>query len=344
MPILVRKDGERYVLVEGLHRLEACKQPRRGNILATSCRREDISFLCRQCFWIVRSVPAGRVAKRPCFPAPAAAFSNDIEPALPPRASIRQIGPAVRGFGVLSWFMKPGTFGIALAVGFVLLLAPVLNAFVALAFLMLWLPFAQKSAPVTPRARRIALALGSLFAANVFLVFKAVEAIEVPIAILTYFVYPLLTGISAAAVGLEPLSWKGAVAALIAFVGLGVMLGAHPTGLALAEPLLRWLRRPAACCSFADARPAARRDPLAITLYSMVSSTVLFVPACSSSSTRQPPATVLGWVAVIASRHLGRRHPGVFAPDWAHRPVSHRALHESEPLLRPLAAPLSWTR
>jgi sulfiredoxin len=25
-PILVRKDGERFVLVEGLHRLEACRQ------------------------------------------------------------------------------------------------------------------------------------------------------------------------------------------------------------------------------------------------------------------------------------------------------------------------------
>jgi sulfiredoxin len=25
-PILVRKDGDRFVLVEGLHRLEACKQ------------------------------------------------------------------------------------------------------------------------------------------------------------------------------------------------------------------------------------------------------------------------------------------------------------------------------
>ena len=25
-PILVRRDGERYVLVEGLHRLEACKE------------------------------------------------------------------------------------------------------------------------------------------------------------------------------------------------------------------------------------------------------------------------------------------------------------------------------
>lgn len=26
MPILVRPDGDRYVLVEGLHRLEACKE------------------------------------------------------------------------------------------------------------------------------------------------------------------------------------------------------------------------------------------------------------------------------------------------------------------------------
>ncbi len=26
VPILVRRDGDRYVLVEGLHRLEACKQ------------------------------------------------------------------------------------------------------------------------------------------------------------------------------------------------------------------------------------------------------------------------------------------------------------------------------
>jgi sulfiredoxin len=26
VPILVRRDGERFVLIEGLHRLEACKQ------------------------------------------------------------------------------------------------------------------------------------------------------------------------------------------------------------------------------------------------------------------------------------------------------------------------------
>jgi len=32
-PILVRQDGERFVLVEGLHRLEACKQLGEDTIL-----------------------------------------------------------------------------------------------------------------------------------------------------------------------------------------------------------------------------------------------------------------------------------------------------------------------
>jgi hypothetical protein len=44
---------------------------------------------------------------------------------------------AVRGFGVLSWFMAPGSLAVTLGVGFVMLLAPVINAFVALGFIML---------------------------------------------------------------------------------------------------------------------------------------------------------------------------------------------------------------
>ncbi len=44
---------------------------------------------------------------------------------------------AVRGLGVLSWFMAPGSLGVTLVVGFVMLCAPVLNAFAALGFVML---------------------------------------------------------------------------------------------------------------------------------------------------------------------------------------------------------------
>jgi hypothetical protein len=44
---------------------------------------------------------------------------------------------AVRGLGVLSWFMAPGSLGVVLVIGGVLLFAPVLQVFAALAFILL---------------------------------------------------------------------------------------------------------------------------------------------------------------------------------------------------------------
>jgi drug/metabolite transporter (DMT)-like permease len=256
----------------------------------------------------------------------------------PSRASIRQIGPAL--LGAFSFACADVLIKVTFRAGADALTASTLRGIVGLAFLMLWLRFAQKSAPVTPRARRIALALGVLFAANVFLVFKAVEAIEVPIAILTYFVYPLLTGISAAAVGLEPLSWKGAVAALIAFVGLGVMLGAHPGGLALAGVVAALAAAACRVLLLLLTRALLQGvNPLAITLYSMISSTVLFVLASLVLLDWQPPATVLGWVAVIA---LGISVMGgilgVFASTGRIGPFRTALFMNLEPLLTTIAS------
>lgn len=44
---------------------------------------------------------------------------------------------ALRGLGVLAWFLAPGTLGVALGVGFLMLAAPVINVFVVLGFIML---------------------------------------------------------------------------------------------------------------------------------------------------------------------------------------------------------------
>jgi hypothetical protein len=61
---------------------------------------------------------------------------------LPTLTSVRGIGRnlivffgalyAVRGFGVLSWFMAPGSLGVTLSVGFIMLAAPVIQVFAAL--------------------------------------------------------------------------------------------------------------------------------------------------------------------------------------------------------------------
>src|SRR6516165_1816255 len=106
------------------------------------------------------------------------------------------------------------------------------RAVLGLAILLGWMLLVPSRAAFGRRETWIALGLGVLFAGNVFLVFKAIETVEVPIAILTYFVYPLLTGLAAAASGLERVTWRGAAAAIAAFLGLALMIGAHPTTLA----------------------------------------------------------------------------------------------------------------
>ena len=81
----------------------------------------------------------------------------------PPRASIHQIGPAL--LGAFSFACADVLIKVTFRAGADVLTASTLRGIVGLAFLMLWLRFAPKSAPVPPRARRIALALGVLFAA-----------------------------------------------------------------------------------------------------------------------------------------------------------------------------------
>ena len=105
---------------------------------------------------------------------------------------------------------------------------------VGLALMTVWLRLGPKPPPVDARVRLISIGIGVLFSVLIFCLFKAIEANDVPTAILTYFIYPLLTGLVAAATGLERLRWQGVLCALAAFVGLAIMIGAHPAGLALA--------------------------------------------------------------------------------------------------------------
>jgi drug/metabolite transporter (DMT)-like permease len=209
------------------------------------------------------------------------------------------IGPAL--LGAVSFSCADVLTKVTLREGDVLTVAT-LRGVIGIAILSLWLQFTRpRKKPISPRARWIALGLGALFAANVVLVFKAIEAVEVPIAILTYFVYPLLTGMAAAAVGLEPLTWRGALTAVVAFLGLALMIGAHPAGVALSGIVAALA---GACCRVAlllVTRAAMQGvDAVAITWHSLISSTVLLGGAALLTLSWQPPVTGAGWIAVIA--------------------------------------------
>jgi probable blue pigment (indigoidine) exporter len=171
---------------------------------------------------------------------------------------------------------------------------------VGLAFMTLWLRLGPKP-PVDARVRWISLGVGVLFAALIFCLFKAIEANDVPTAVLTYFVYPLLTGLAASATGLEPLRWRGVACALAAFLGLAIMIGAHPAGLALAGIAYAV---GAACCRtgvlIVTRAFLFGADARLTTWYSVVAQLVIFVAISIVTQTWHPPQTDGGWAALVA--------------------------------------------
>jgi drug/metabolite transporter (DMT)-like permease len=242
-------------------------------------------------------------------------------------------GPVL--FGASSFACADMLSKVAFRAGGDPLTVSTLRGVIGVGVLLVWLQLAQLPSFIPARERTVALALGIVFAANIYLVFKAIEAIEVATAILTYFIYPLLTGISAAIVGLEKLTWRGLVAALFAFLGLAMMLGAHPTGLALAGVLAALA---AACCRVVlllVTRALMRAtDPVVMTFYSMISSTVLFVAVSLISLHWQPPTGTAGWLAVIGlSVFVSTGIVGVFASTVRIGPFRTALFMNLEPLL-----------
>jgi len=171
---------------------------------------------------------------------------------------------------------------------------------VGLAFMWIWLRLGLKPA-TNARVRWISIAIGILFAALIFCLFKAIEFNDVPTAVLTYFIYPLLTGLIASATGLERLRWQGVACALIAFLGLAIMIGAHPAGLALVGIAYAIA---AACCRtgvlIATRAFLIGADARLTTWYSVAAQVVVFLALSFATQTWTPPQTDAGWAALIA--------------------------------------------
>jgi len=259
-----------------------------------------------------------------------------------PQAGSRlaQIGPAL--LGASSFACADVLSKVALNAGADALTISVVRAVLGVAMLFAWLRLVPPSGAFAPRAKWISLGLGVLFAGNVFLLFKSFETVEVPIAILTYFVYPLLTGLAAAASRLETISWRGAAAAVAAFFGLALMLGAHPTTLAAAGILAAL---GAALCRvvvlLATRALLAGADALRITWYALLSSTAVFILATLATANWQPPATASGWLALVGlSLAVTTGLLGVFASTARIGPFRTALFMNLEPLLTAIGSAL----
>jgi probable blue pigment (indigoidine) exporter len=265
-----------------------------------------------------------------------------VDHSVTPHAGSRlaQIAPAL--LGATSFACADVLAKVTLKDGADALTVSAVRGVLGIAIIFAWLRFYPPPASFSPRAKWISLGLGALFAGNVLLLFKAIELVEVPIAILTYFVYPLLTGLAAAATGLEKITWRGVTAAVAAFLGLALMIGAHPTSLVIVGVVAAVA---AACCRVVmllvtrAMLPGA--DARLITWYSLISSTALLAAAALVTLNWQPPTTTGGWVALIVlSVAVTSGILGVFASTVRIGPFRTALFMNLEPLLATIGSAL----
>jgi drug/metabolite transporter (DMT)-like permease len=215
-----------------------------------------------------------------------------------PEDGLRALGPGVLAavsFGFSDIFTK-----LALLDGMDALTLATYRGVLGTLFVLAWLRTAPPRRPHTQRARLIALGVGLLFAGNLWLLFVAIRVVAVPIAILSYFVYPLLTGVIGAAIGLERLRPASAALAVVALLGLALMLGADTAHLA-------WLgvgfAIGAALCRVATllvARAAlSQADSRLTTWYSMLSSTAVLLIVSVVVGAPAFPHGAVGWVGFL---------------------------------------------
>jgi probable blue pigment (indigoidine) exporter len=165
-------------------------------------------------------------------------------------------------------------------------------------FFWFWLHHAPPSRPHTRRERLVSLAIGVMFAASTFGLLLAIQLLPLSIAILTYFAYPLLTGLAGAATGIDRVGARGLLAALAAFIGLAMMLGARLTDvepLGIASALFAAVMRVVILLTTRHSLHAT--DARLNTWYSLAPSALIFLLASALTQNWNMPESLLGWGA-----------------------------------------------
>jgi len=214
------------------------------------------------------------------------------------RGVFHQLGPVLTAavmFTVSDVFAK-----LALEGGTDVLSLLSFRSILGIGLVFVWLRLGEPAVALSRNAKWISLALGVLLTANLFSLFKAIELIPVSIAILTYFIYPLLTGIIGAMTGIDRLTVTGAATALVAFFGLGLIIGASPADLAvmglLAAVAGAFCRAGMLLITRATLKGA---DARLVTWYTLWSSMLAFVALSILTWNWHWPYGTSGWVAFV---------------------------------------------
>jgi drug/metabolite transporter (DMT)-like permease len=189
---------------------------------------------------------------------------------------------------------------LALGTGTDVVTMATLRSIMGLGLTAAWIALGSTPVPLTTTERRVAYGVGVLYAGIIFFIFKAIELLTVPMAVLVYFSYPMITGIVGALMGIEKLGWRGLAAAVTAFAGLAVMIGASPSDLSVAGLLCTMA---ASVCRVAvlliSRKLLMRADARLSTWYAGLATAALFCAGSLATLHFVPPVVAIGWLWIV---------------------------------------------
>jgi drug/metabolite transporter (DMT)-like permease len=163
-----------------------------------------------------------------------------------------------------------------------------------------------KAIALERRPAIVAALLGVISVAYTFALLKAIELLPVSIAILIFYLFPILTAFILAALGAGRLTAKTLTSALIVFAGLGLALAVKFNELNTVGMMAGLVSAVgfAIVCSVSN-RLMSDQDSRTVTLYLSAAATVaMIVVSCLNLDNVRFPVTASGWSALILSNVL----------------------------------------
>jgi drug/metabolite transporter (DMT)-like permease len=168
--------------------------------------------------------------------------------------------------------------------------------------LVTWLTMQRRSVWLPKRDGWIAVGLGVITAIYTGALLSAIAAIPLGLAILIFYLFPLVATAILGMFGWERLGWKTLAATLVALIGLALALDPRVSGLSLEGVLLGFAAALGLGIVVAvSGRVLRAGDSRPLTLYMASVAAVLLIGFCALQGAFAWPGTINGWLGFVAA-------------------------------------------
>lgn len=170
------------------------------------------------------------------------------------------------------------------------------------AVLVVWLRVRGVPLGLPTRDGWIAVALGGVTAIYSWALLSAIGAIPLALAILIFYLFPLIAAVILGVCGWEKLGWQAIVAILIALVGLALALDPRGGNLTIEGVVLAFVGAfGLAIVIVVSSRVFHDGDSRPVTLYMAAVASVLLIAFCVAHGDFVLPQTNFGWIGMVGA-------------------------------------------